>query len=470
MGAIRAAAAVILIGIGVVASAAECVTGTRVLSAKTSVPNLVAGPIAWSGSVLAIAKTQEGAVGAAWIAVYNDDLGTIAGDRLLVNDARALYALEWSGTEFGLFYRTTTQSLAMQRVSMLGEPIGGPIAISPGRPAFTGDQVEVRWSDLHQAYVVAHIVTQGISRGVYLTFLQRNGTQMSDRPLFVAAAETSPLALAVTPGGVVGTFLIASSGSVVLGVTTGVNDSPVTRAVVPMTSGEIQAVAYREEFVLVRTALFQGETVIRWLAVSPTHDITTFDAPLLSGNQDATPQALIVGGDGELALSYIDSYVSGGTLDDTFRLHRFSRSGALISDTPFAPTDVAASVAVSPYPFVWAGGTYLSAAVRDTPDRLTSYLLEYCPLRVEILAPSTVLVGQAVTFSPSTIGGVPGYSYVWKFSNSARTEAGVITTERTFESAGTYTATLVATDATGVSKTATFTFKVVYPRRRGVRG
>ncbi|MGZ5433073.1 MAG: hypothetical protein ACXWH7_09105, partial [Thermoanaerobaculia bacterium] len=98
MGAIRATAAAVLILFTAVAAIGDCVTTTRLISTRQSQPNLVNGPVAWSGSVLGVAKTQEGVATAVWFAGYSEDLQTLVGDRLIANDSRDIVALEWTGT------------------------------------------------------------------------------------------------------------------------------------------------------------------------------------------------------------------------------------------------------------------------------------------------------------------------------------------------------------------------------------
>jgi hypothetical protein len=251
----------------------------------------------------------------------------------------------------------------------------------------------------------------------------------------------------------------------------GSDDTPVVREVASGGSGGLVADARGEQFVIVKTALVSGETEIRWLVVDTAHQIAKFEALLVQGSgDDALPQALVAT-DSELALSYIDSPIRTTTLDDTFRLRRFTIGGTLIGDTPFAPTDLSAVRAVTAFPFVWTGRSYIAAPVRESSDRINSHLIRYCPLRASILAPRRVLVRETVTFTPGPDGGIPPYAYEWSFSNSAFVERGpgVGSVQRTFTQPGTYTATLVTIDGNGVRTTTTFTFDVVYPRRRAAR-
>jgi hypothetical protein len=469
MGAIRAAAVGLLILITVAVSAADCVTGTRVLSSSTDVPNLVAGPAAWSGIVLAVGKLQENVLGAAWVGIYGPGMETIAADRFLVNDARELFAMVWTGTEFGLFYRSTNQTLKLQRLTMLGEPIGAAITLTPGRPFFAGDDLEAVWSPFHDAYVVAHHVSQSSVRGLYVTIVEDNGAQRSDRLVAVTLTPDSPLALDVTDAGVIGAAFITSNGLLGLALARSANDTFVVRELGAGGTGEVVMAAVDERFVIAHSASAGATTVIRWLVVNTSHQIVKSDVQLVEGvGDDVHPQALIVNGD-ELALSYIDSPVRDEVFDDSFRLLRFTITGTILGDTGFAARDASAVRGVSPFPFVWTGDAYLTPATRQSNAGVTSYLLRYCRLTAHIVAPRRVLAGETVTFTPVASGGVPGYSYVWTFSNSARVEGGEVSVQRTFTETGTITATVVVTDATGVKTTATFTFDVVKPRRRAVR-
>jgi hypothetical protein len=470
MGAIRRAAAVgLLILLSVAVSAQDCVTGVRVLSSSTDVPNLIAGPSDWSGIVLGVAKTQENVIGPAWVAIYGPNMETVIGDRQVASDARELFAMVWTGTEFGLFYRTTGQTLKLQRLTMLGDPIGAAITITPGRPFFAGDELEVVWSPFHDAYVIAHAVGQGSARGLYITVVDENGTQRSDRPVQVLLAERSPIAIDVTDAGVIGVVFITNNNLLALGIMRSVTDTPEVREFGSGGAGELVAAARGERFVIARTATAVDRTVIRWLIVDTSHQVVKGETELVEGSgEDVHPQALLINGD-ELALSYIDSPVRADTLDDTFRLRRFTITGAVLGDTAFAAGDVSAVRAVSPFPFVWTGEAYMSPGVRRAQNRVTSYLLRYCRLAAQIVAPSRVLVGETVTFTPVASGGVGPYTYEWSFSNSARVQGGEVSVQRTFEQSGTITATLVVTDATGVKTTSTFTFDVVRPRRRAVR-
>src|ERR1044071_7303631 len=108
MAAIRATAAALMMFLAAAAAAQDCVSDARVIGTRGAVPELVAGPSAWNGTALAVAKTDENAPNAVWVALYSEALEPLVGDRLVVNDAASgdIVAFLWNGFEFNLWYRS----------------------------------------------------------------------------------------------------------------------------------------------------------------------------------------------------------------------------------------------------------------------------------------------------------------------------------------------------------------------------
>jgi hypothetical protein len=474
MGAIRTAAAVLVMIMAATAAVADCVTEARLIGTRSAVPLLVAGPAAWSGSVLAVAKSQEGSASAIWLSVYDENFNPLAADRLVAMDAREITSLLWTGTEFGLFYRTDNQRLHLQRFSMLGQSIGTPIAITANRTVYVGDEIDIAWSGALDAYVVARVISQGSAKGVYVTLVNRDGTQRSDRQLPVFAASQSNLSIAVTNTGVIGLFFVNLNGTLAY-ARVNATGTPEVRAITSLAGDFIEATAQDNKFIVTRSVADGSRTVIRWFVVDTSHQVIRPDAVLLEGiGADAWPLSLLATAD-EIALAYVDSEDRNDTLDNVYRLRRFTVDGTLISDTRFAAADVSSSRAESTYDFVWTGEAYVGTAVRRSSERLNSYLLRFCPLRVTVT--TNVMEGrpgQPVTFTATPEGGVPGYSYAWTFGDATR----VFRTQsvsRTYDEVGTYTATLTVTDTSGASTTTTYTINVAIPpeppkpRRRATR-
>jgi hypothetical protein len=468
MGAIRATAAAVLILFTAVAASGDCVTTARLISSRSSVPNLVAGPVAWSGSVLGVAKTQDGVPGAIWLAVYDEALNPLVGDRLIASNAREIVDLSWTGTELGLFYRTNDQRLLLQRMSMMGESIGAPIGITPNRTVYTGDEIDVEWSPALNAYVVARIISQGSSKGAWVTVVTRDGVHRTDRQLPVFASPQSNLSLSVTNAGVIGLFFVNLNDSLAFARLTETGSMLVNA--VSQTPGDfIETATQGNLFIIARSVANGPKTEIRWLVVDTSQQIVKPDGVLLQGTgDDAWPLALVATDD-ELALAYVDAEDRDDPLEKVYRLRRFTIDGTTITDTRFAAADIASSRAESDFDFAWTGTSYLQAAVRQSAERLNSYLLRFCPLRAQIV--TDVAYGrpaQPVVFTAMPEGGSPGYSYAWTFGDPAR----IFRTQsvaRTYSESGTYTATLTVTDTSGATYTTTYTIEVLNVKRRSAR-
>lgn len=470
MGAIRTAAASVVFLIAAAASAQDCVTAVRLLSTRASVPNLVAGPSSWSGSTLAVAKRQEGAPGALWLAVYDETLQTVVEDRLVATDARLIVALLWNGSEHGLFYTTLGDAMFMQRLTLSGDPIGERVAVTPGKTVYVSDEIDVVWSSALNAYAVGRVISQGQFKGFWLTLLQRNGVQVSDQPAVVNVAARSGLDLAVTESGIVGAFFNNALGSIVFARADGA--SPITVRSMAPASEFIAVEAHDGLFVVTHGQPFESNTKseIRWFVVDTSQQIVKADARLVAPiGDDVRPVALVSNGE-ELALSYIDTPRRGQSVDGgNYRLLRFEIDGTVLSDTRFAAELSAFARAQSTYEFVWSGTSYLAATVHAASDRLNSYLMRYCPLRVEILSPlRNIRVGENVVFSGSATGGVPEYQYSWTFPFEIGPKRGQ-TLVRTFDRPGTYTVTLEVTDFSGAVTRDTITVNVIRPKARAVR-
>ncbi len=88
------------------------------------------------------------------------------------------------------------------------------------------------------------------------------------------------------------------------------------------------------------------------------------------------------------------------------------------------------------------------------------------PLTVAVQAnPSTGTSPVTVTFTSTVSGGTPGYTYAWTFGDGGTSASANPT--YTYDSAGTYTVTLVVTDAMGRIQSGTTTVTVQSPSSGG---
>lgn len=468
MGAIRQAAAGFLVLIAAAASAQDCVTAVRLLSTRASVPNLVAGPSSWTGITLAVAKTQEGAPGALWLAVYGEALQTVVDDRPIASDARRIVALLWNGSEHALFYTTSNDAMFLQRLTLSGDPIGDRVPVTPNKTVYAGDDIDIVWSAALDAYVVGRVISQGQSRGLWLTLLDREGRQVWDLPSFITGSNRPSLDVAVTESGIIGAFFNNTNGSLVF-VRANIEGAILARSIAPG-SEFIEAAAHDGRFVVTRQVPFESNTrtEIRWFVVDTNHTIVKPESRLVEPiGEDAWPLSLVSNGE-ELALAYIDAPRRTQPLERNYRLLRFESDGTIISNTRFA-ADAAFARAQSPYNITWSGTSYLTPAVHAASDRMNSYLLRYCPLRAEITSPRRVVrVGETVTFSAAASGGVPDYQYSWTFPFEIGPKRGQ-SVPRVFERTGTYVVTLEVTDFSGATTRQTIAVEVVRPKMRAVR-
>ncbi len=88
------------------------------------------------------------------------------------------------------------------------------------------------------------------------------------------------------------------------------------------------------------------------------------------------------------------------------------------------------------------------------------------PLTVAVQAnPSTGTTPVAVTFTSTVSGGTPGYTYAWTFGDGGT--SAFANPSYTYDSAGTYTVTLVVTDGMGRIQSASTTVTVQNPPSSG---
>jgi hypothetical protein len=471
MAAIRATTAAFVIFLAAAAAAQECVSDARVIGSRGAVPELVAGPSAWNGTLLAVAKTEEGAPNAIWLALYSEALEPLVGDRLVVTDAISedLIALNWTGEEFNLFYRSTTERIHLQRITPFGERIGGPIVINPNRRSRASDELAAVWSPALDATVVVQHIASGTSRGIYVTFVERSGAVREDQRLVAAPVNTSDLAVAVTSSGVVGIFFVGEDDLKIWLATLVPGDRVPDIHSTGIAGTVFTAAALGERFAVVRQD-GEGEAAkLRWFVIDTSHTIVRADALLVDSTPGTELQPLtLISNGSELALTY------RGQLG--LRLRRFTIGGTLLSDAPFASSRLGATSAISAFPPAWTGTSYVIAPVRAIS--LTSYLVRYCPMRVQITVPPIVGVNEQVLLIGTVSGGNGPYEFEWTISRDPGGPRRQEAIQRTFPTTGPRTLTLTVTDNDGNSSTAEVTIEVTDtppppppppPRRRSVR-
>jgi len=459
-------------------SSAQCVSEVRQVASRSSFPTLVAGPIAWSGTILAVASNQD-KNDSVWVSLFSEH-GDLLYPSVKVpsSDDSKLIGIFWNGNHFALFYENADHFIILRRISTTAQLIGAEIRPLPKLKLADDDQLDLLWSDGLAAYVLARTVTIA-PRGLWLTYINTDGTVRSNVQLAPVPAPDSIVKLAITETLVLGVFFEQDISHNLMLLRIAAGEPNFLHKV--WTAGfddDLVVTAADNQFVLARTDV-QPDTrkTIRWKIVDNSGFDVRPDSRLLIGTgQDVKPISLMAR-DGEFALSYLDARDGFDMQTPIYRLHRFELDGDTISDTYFAAADRTRFRAKSDYDFLWTGSAYLSVAARETDDGTDSYLLRLCPLIAHISAPRTVNRGQTVTFDGTAEGGVPQYQYLWKWGE--RDTATGQTLQIKYDTPGFYTVTLIVTDDSDTQTAQTFSVTVTdlpppppppaAPKRRPVR-
>lgn len=463
MRAIRpTASAVFILILTAATAAAECISAVSMLRSPNATPQLRPGPSAWSGNAAAVAST-EGATRAIWFALYSEHGAQLtAPARLVASSQRGPMALLWNGSEFALFY-IDGETLKLQRISAAGVP-GAAVTVLPGRFTTASDEMAFAWSAALDAYVIARSTSAGI-RSTTTFVVNRDGTTRREVELHVGASTRPHLRVAVTDSGVIGVFF--RSGDRVMHARIDQRPDAVIHDI--WDAGDDLVVASHDNrFVLART--FQAapdKTEIRWIVIDSSGQIVRPEGVLVKAPGVAVAPAALISRDGELALTYLESF-RGFTIDrGSYRLLRFKASGDVVSDTLFAAADPLWHRDQSAHPPLWTGSAYVNAVSQPSLALAAVNLVRLCPLTVRIVAPRRTALGTPAELSAIVGGGVPGYTYHWSLGDrSFSTEPALA---HKYRWAAEFEVTLTVTDQAGMQTTDTATISVFKPKRRAVR-
>ena len=364
MNGLRTTVTAVLMVIAAVAAEGQCVSDARVISTRQSVPNLVAGPAAYGNGVLALAKSERG-TRRIYVATYDQNFNQLSGDVLLAdNAADGPLHLIWNGVDFGLFYRTVSpQRLMLQRISVAGQPIGGPIPVS-SRTIDVTEDVDVVWSAALNAYAIATTYEPGSSKDVWVTVMNREGLVLRDLPTNVFATKDEAfLNIAVTSDGTIGVFYRSDVDESIYfaRIVATAAGAPVDQV---WSSGrDLEVVAHGNRFYLTKTIEVGGKTEVRWLVLESTGAVVVPDSLLFRGSDIAVRPVSFISTGTELAIAYIDSALGFDVDSGELRMRRFTPSGALISDALFVSADPLQRFALAEHEIVWTGSAFITPAV-----------------------------------------------------------------------------------------------------------
>lgn len=463
-------AALLIILTTTAAQAQDCGSGVHATAQPTVFPNRPASAIAWTGSVLGVARNENSLQRPIYVALFNEQLVQVAPDRLAASSSlSATMELIWTGTEFGLFYQRQDLQFVLQRISAAGEPIGNAIPISP-RVNFPRQEYDVVWDATRNAYAIIHTVPTGIDRGLWLTLVRADGTHVFDQPIAFFFADPATPRLAVAANGTIGVVIASSSTPEALQfISVDANNNPRTAIPISAAGRDPRIATNGTGFAVVVVApAGAGQTELRWIRLDNNGRVTIPEATLFGGRGvDIEAVDLQWNADSnEWALAYLDSILGFNVFPGDYRLHRFTSTGAVLSDTLFSP-DPTKNIYASRHPFVWTGRSYLSTIERFLGEAGSdAYFVKHCPLLARANANTrNARPGEEITFSASASGGSPDYTFVWDFGDLSRTETAT-TIRHHYTRPGTYTVTLGVTDIAGGRSFTTLVVKVADPRRR----
>lgn len=449
---------------------AECVSSNELISLRASELNRAAGPVAWTGSLLGVAKNEHNTAKSIWFGLYDDQGHQLRETKIVDTSFNGAQALVWSGSDFGLFYLDQFGYHRYQRIAADGTPIGGAVALPHG--IWEDDEFDFTFDRTRDVHLVLHRVTQGPETGLWLTGFARDGSVKFERFVYsfvapvglprVAVAANGTIAIFFTHAAVVGTSMIRIDAQ----------DrylAPITVSTTPAL--DVAAAARDNTFGIAKqVAATGGRTEIRWLVVDTNGTTTVSERLLISGKGVDVAPVSLVATPTEWALGYDDSVLGFRTLPGEYRLRRFTQTGVAISDTQFS-ADRLRSTFLTRHPFVWTGAAYVSSvALFISPlQGSDSYLVRHCPLIGQPTADRTIArLLDPFTFTAAASGGSPDYTYEWDLGDNTRTETGA-TIQHRYDRFGTYTVTLTTTDLAGGRHVSTMQVRVVAGKNRAVR-
>jgi hypothetical protein len=473
---ISAAIVTVLLVISATAYAQDCNSGSASVAQPVVFPNRAAGPVASaSPNIIGVAKNATDGSNAIWFATYDRNLNQLTPDRLVTpGSAERAIKLLWTGTEFGLFYRTPGSQIALQRASVTGELIGPPVIIAPHN-ASNDQQSDFIWDPTRQLYLIPLSVRSGFNPGLHLVGVTREGVVQLDQLVSFFIGDDPAPQIAITPSGVIGivwgysptgfgsglTFVAIDSANVPHGFVQITVQGTAARIA---TDGTLFAIAFSA------TKPSGSGTEIHWVRTSAaTGEVVFNERNLLTGSGvDAAPVSLLWNPlRFEWALAYLDAVIGFNGFPPEYRLARFASDGTRLGDSLFSD-DPLKSIVSSPYPIVISVTGYLGSTERSfgREQGSESYLVRNCPLTAAITPSRQPVVGVPISFTASITGGVGPFTYFWDFGDARfATSANPL---QSYQQPGTYHVTLTVTDSTGATFVARQTYAVASDPCNGI--
>lgn len=456
------------------AHAEDCNSLVQTVTVRGSQPNRVAGPVVWTGAEYGVVKNETNDFRSISFALFNPELVQIGPDVPLATSTRAgVLHLFWTGSEFGVFYQTPGLQLMLQRVSAAGVPIGGPVAIAPNHGNQPQDELDITWDPVRNAYAIVRTIQNSPTEsGLWLIIANVDGSTRVDQLIsFFPALQAGPRIAAASNGNLGIIFQHATARGYHFLLVDPRNVPGATQLF--STAGRNARMTSRgSELAVILQVANGSRTEVDWVRISANGVVTQPETFLFAGRGvDVVPLSLVWNANGsEWGLAYLDAQLGTSVFPGDYRLRRFTTSGSLIDDTLFSP-DPLRNLAMSPYPILWNGASYVSAPsfFVSRTEGSDSYLMRHCPLVAtagsDLAFPPLY---STVQFRASASGGSPAYTYLWDFGDLSEKLTGP-TVQHRYTRTGAYTVTIVVSDAAGGKVIRVLTVNVVVPKQRAVR-
>jgi|GEM_PF-2134339 len=470
----RIALAVILFIAAVSAHAADCNSSFLIVSEHGIQPNHPAGPIAWNGTVFAVAHDTPGVP--VTVSLYDANLNLVRAETTVSSSPLGKgLKLITDGSKFAVVFFTPSGSIVFQEVSSAGFPVGAERIIGGSHGLFTESELDAAYNAASDSWNVLYSIPFNSDAGIWLTSFRAN---FNGPPLVndvrlqtfvypeahpriaVAANGATAIAWYRANGGVPTLYLVIYDPSIIFPINT-ILVSTTAKLPVLMSTGTSFALTYQ--------APVGGGTELRWLRVNSAGAITNADQRLLIGTGvDVLPVAVVWNPAlSEWGITYIDASVGSDIHPGDYRIRRQTTSSVLISDTLFTP-DNTKSIISGQYNAVWNGTAYYGTIERQfsAVEGSDSYLVKHCTLTGSIKFENlTPVPFQSFTFTANGSGGAAPYTYLWDFGDLSETRREQVI-KHPYTHTGTFTVTLTVTDALGDIAVLTKSVTVVDTVRR----
>lgn len=464
---LRAAAVAVLLAT-TVGAGAECNSALRSVSEPNNTPNRAAGPVASLGSVIAVAKTEAAARNAIYVATYDEvTLGTLSPDRLVSGSSlRGAFATVANSVDFGVFYQRTDENIIYQRVSFLGEVTGTPVVIAPNQ-VWPGQELDVIFDPVRNAYVMVRTVPRGFDAGLWLTVIRPDGTIVHNAQISARALSTTAHpSVAVTSNGTLGVVWSLANDEtqalqfVAIGPDNATNFNSFTALSGTLTDGLIASNGTSFYVVARRDTGVAALRTLRSMRVSTTGAILQPDTLLVTPRgEDIVAKELVWNPTlREWALTYAEYSQAANAGYREARLLRIPQDTGAVSDSYLTPDLSSGYVLQVSESLIWSGNAYLATGVytESVVRGSASSLMRHCPLVVTV-TPSVrdVLYLRDVTYTATISGGQPEPDVTFEFSDFTEPQRGRSVTHR-FLRPGTYSVVVTARDRAGSTSQTTF--------------